>query len=293
MYLAEFDNHCGVDAWALNSVVTHAQSSKASIINNATFNRVSVLHQHFAHEPDAVYGPNGEIVLYYAAYNWSSKYPECECSDGSTNPNCNLPIGQFMNIMDISTEPYGFNGPWKRSVLFPEWTLDKDTTLAGVILKNGSFVGLMKDYHPDDDMTCWMHRVSASKYDDASTYVIHEPNERLFPQLVTGGTEDPFVYQDCDGYYHALFHNMSPQDDQTYCGGHAYSMDGVEWIYAGLAFGNTVEFTDGTKFTFPRRERPHLIMDDDGCTPLAVTSSVEYGGRYGDATYTLLQPIAG
>eukprot|EP01084_Bolivina_argentea_P253174 425192_1 len=26
MFLAEFDNHCGVDAWTINSVVTHAQS---------------------------------------------------------------------------------------------------------------------------------------------------------------------------------------------------------------------------------------------------------------------------
>ena len=189
MYLGEFDNHCGVRSWALNSVVTHAQSTKASIINNATFERVAVHHQHFAHEPDAIFGPNGEIVLYYAAYNWSSQYPECECSDGSTSP-CNQPLGQFINIMDISTEPYALNGPWKRSVLFQNWTLNKDTTLAGVILENGSFVGLIKDFHPEIPV-CEIHRVSSSDFTDGSKYIIHDPNayRGLFPQLVRGGTE--------------------------------------------------------------------------------------------------------
>ena len=103
---------------------------------------------------------------------------------------------------------------------------------------------------------------------------------------------DPFVYRDCDGGFHAIFHNMEPQDDETYCGGHAFSVDGVNWIYAGVTYSNTVEFTDGTTFTFGSRERPHLIFDDDGCTPVALTNGATYGGQYGDASYTLLQPIA-
>ena len=154
------------------------------------------------------------------------------------------------------------------------------------------FLGLMKDYHEEDDLTCWMHRVTSSDFTDASKYIMHDVNDRLFPQLVNGGTEDPFVYRDCNGYYHSIFHNMSPQDDQTYCGGHAYSEDGVTWIYAGVSYSNTVVFDDGTQETFPRRERPHLIFDDDGCTPIALTNGLNYGGKYGDATYTLLQPIA-
>eukprot|EP01084_Bolivina_argentea_P238248 400264_1 len=36
MYLAEFDNHCGVNSWAINSVITHAQSINAAIIKNST-----------------------------------------------------------------------------------------------------------------------------------------------------------------------------------------------------------------------------------------------------------------
>ena len=51
-------------------------------------------------------------------------------------------------------------------------------------------------------------------------------------------------------------------------GGHAFSEDGIQWTYSGVAWGdpntriqgNIVNFTDGTAFRFTRRERPHLIF---------------------------------
>ena len=85
---------------------------------------------------------------------------------------------------------------------------------------------------------------------------------------------------------------MSPDDLQQICGGHAYSENGVDWIYTGYAYNNIVEFTDGSSITYGRRERPHFIFDsDDKCTPIALTNGVQYGGEYGDATFTLLQPV--
>ena len=98
-----------------------------------------------------------------------------------------------------------------------------------------------------------------------------------------------YPYKDCDGRWHALFHNRSPDGYQTLCGAHAFSQDGVNWIYGGLAFDNTVEYTDGSKFTFIRRERPHLVFDiKDDCTPVLLSSSVTY---YKDASFTFVQPI--
>ena len=81
MYLAEFNNHCGVNSWTLNSVVTHAQSTKGL---NGPFKRVDVIHEHFAHEPDAIYGPNGEIVIYYSTFDYGNM-TECTCYDGICN----------------------------------------------------------------------------------------------------------------------------------------------------------------------------------------------------------------
>ena len=119
----------------------------------------------------------------------------------------------------------------------------------------------------------------------------------LFPYFPSsGGAEDMYLYQDCKGRFHALFHNMSPIDypdgkSETMAGSHAFSKDGINWQYGTVAFGNTISFTNGNNITFSRRERPHLIFDANhgGCTPIALTNGVEY---YKDATYTLLQPIA-
>merc|ERR1712176_1577070 len=133
-----------------------------------------------------------------------------------------------------------------------------------------------------------IHLVISDDWKDSDQYIIYDTI--LFPQLVWPETEDPFIYLHCNGMYHAIFHNMSPTI-QHIPGGHAYSMDGINWIYAGSIYGNTVQYTDGTNFIFSRRERPHFIFDIDDCTPIALTNGAQYGGQYGDATFTLLQPI--
>lgn len=281
MYLAEFDNHCGVNSWTINSVVTHAQSTEGY---NSPYKRVEVIHQHFAHEPDVTHGPNGEIVLYYSAYNFTG-VAECECEDGSTGPSCKLPPSEFINVMQYAERNH-FGGPWTRTVVFPTRpTTDIDTNLAGAILSNGTFIGFARDWSDGSRI----HLVLSDDWKNGTKYDMKSPE--LFPQLVPIKSEDPYLYRDCNGGFHAIFHNMSPDDIQMLCGGHAYSMDGINWIYGGSSFGNTVQFTDGTSFTFTRRERPHFIFADDGCTPIALTNGAEYGGQYGDATYTLLQPI--
>eukprot|EP01084_Bolivina_argentea_P171013 296292_1 len=281
MYLSQFDNHCGVDSWSLNSVLIHAQSTAGF---NSAYKPIETLHSNFAHEPDVIEGPNGEIVLYYSAFNYSD-IKECECSDGSTNPSCKVPPAQFINIMQYA-EQNNLSGPWKRSVIFPDRsTNDIDTNLAGIILSNGTFIGMMRIWTDGSEI----HLVTSNDWKNGSQYQINE--NKLFPQLVPLLTEDPFIYRDCNNYLHAIFHNMSPDVLPIVCGAHAYSVDGITWIYRGISYENTVEFVDGTSFTFSRRERPHFIFADDKCTPIALTNGVQYGGEYGDGTYTLLQPI--
>ena len=79
MYLSEFHNHCGVHSWTLNSIVTHAQSTNGL---DGPFKRVDVIHENFAHEPDATMEPNGEYVIYYSTFNYSgTNYSEqCMCN---------------------------------------------------------------------------------------------------------------------------------------------------------------------------------------------------------------------
>lgn len=73
---------------------------------------------------------------------------------------------------------------------------------------------------------------------------------------------------------------------------------GVAWGNAQHPRGNTVAFTDGTNFSFTRRERPHLVFNHEGA-PALLTNAAQYGhgklpgtiGDNGDASYTMVQPI--
>jgi len=103
--------------------------------------------------------------------------------------------------------------------------------------------------------------------------------------------EDPFLYYDAKGRYHAIVHNMNPHETR-YCGAHAFSADGVNWTYGGLAYNNTVTFLDGEEMVPTRRERPHLIFDKDKTTILGLSTSASGFGQYGDGTFTLVQPVA-
>ena len=109
---------------------------------------------------------------------------------------------------------------------------------------------------------------------------------------------DPCIWIDCDGHYHALFHNLQT-DGQMFnniVGAHAFSEDGINWIWGGYSYNGDVEFNDGSKLSFQSLERPHIVLDGkDGCTPVGLTNGAFPGdgndGYVNDQVYTLLQPL--
>ena len=125
----------------------------------------------------------------------------------------------------------------------------------------------------------------------------------LFPNttvLPADGVEDPFVYVDEDGVFHAVFHNQIENDDERLSGGHAFSVDGIAWTFTGTSWSNKVAFADGSgAYTFSRRERPHLVFGDAAHPHriTALTTGVQYGAgspvyaKGQDACFTLLQPV--
>ena len=167
----------------------------------------------------------------------------------------------------------------------------------GIIFPNGTVFGFSREGLPGRGST--LYHVKASQWNDTSTYYVEEFNNTLFPQLVNPGEEDPMIYQDGDGYFHLILHNTIPDfgggDNEFYTGAHASSMDGYEWIFFGYAYDNNVTFDDGTYFVFGPLQRPHLIFDKDGVTPIAITNAALAvpGGNVAnnDRAYTLLRPI--
>ena len=85
------------------------------------------------------------------------------------------------------------------------------------------------------------------------------------------GSFSPYLWRDAAGHFHCLFHSFdkpgrgsSKTVDQLYFpGSHAYSTNGYTWQYSGSAYSNLVEFTDGSTEAMKRRERPHLVLEQN------------------------------
>lgn len=293
MWAAEIINHCGINAWTRNSRIIHAISKTPG----GLYERKNEIKHVFAHEPSVTRAPDGTYVMYYTAFLNSVKLPPCNCSDGSTPKDCT--DGTYSKDPSFMATAQSIEGPWSIGKLVPladcnSTFCQHDMNLAGVILPNGSFVGMVKVHGTPvgaKHALSEIHQVTARDWRDSNGYV-QAPNDEsgnLFPKITSGGLEDPEIYQDANGYYHALFH----LEKGTFSGGHACSMDGVHWKYTGVAYNTTVHFRDGTITTFDRRERPHIIFADSKRPhiPTHLTNGVVYGMSNGDASYTLVQPI--
>jgi len=129
--------------------------------------------------------------------------------------------------------------------------------------------------------------------------------------------EDPFMYQDQNGNFHAIFHFLGPNGGFS-CrkvlgkwkgcdiGSHAYSPNGLSnWTFSKtIAYNATVQWTDGSSTTMSRRERPQLVLKDglpaflsNGVSENAPPPSPTPAGQstpkvVHDASFTLIVPIA-
>lgn len=300
-WASELREGCGINSWESNSQIVHLVSDSPL----GPFERRGVLWPAFAHEPDVTRAPNGTWVMLYSGYALNASQLSAllctGCADGTTpppgTPTCPFQRGQPQNLSHpfrqmLATAP-GPDGPW-RSAEIPQLSMPWDWNTALTILPDDSAIGLIRG-----GMT-W----HADKYFEPATWraVGGVPEG---PQLdAFGGVEDPTLWIDEHGTAHMLAHAFRP-----FFGAHAFSpptdwprnwTDGasMNWTFTGVAYGNAVSFTDGSNFSFSRRERPHLVWDKDqaGVTALALSNGVQYLGQLdepnADATLTLVQPLS-
>jgi|EP01046_Picozoa_sp_COSAG06_P020853 hypothetical protein len=324
---AEMTSHCGINSWERNSQVVHATSATPA----GSYTRLGVVWPVFASEPSVALGPDGEAVMW-----WSMSHPgagppggdECTvgCTDGQTVPSCNSNYtrGQtFTTYVSWTTDDAWT--VWSKPLVIQEGTVtSQDTNMASVVLGNGSVVGLWRSKQFGG-----IHRVTAGHYREPASYNWHETGAALFKEAAHPlAPEDPFVWtttaetdhpfaadgtsgqQQQQQHFHALFHHRScsaPWVNRSIgyatvdCGGLAYSEDGVSWHYAdtaGTAYQPLVEWQEEREppYHFMRRERPHLVFDEEGQIA-ALSNGVVYdwaGQRHDgmhDASYSLMQPV--
>ena len=71
--------------------------------------------------------------------------------------------------------------------------------------------------------------------------------------------------------FNALPYKCVPKFQQ---GGHAWSSDGIYWSKPRIgAFDTTIQFADGSSMKCERRERPQMVVGNDG-KPIAMVSAL-------------------
>jgi hypothetical protein len=103
--------------------------------------------------------------------------------------------------------------------------------------------------------------------------------------------EDPFLWQDRRGHYHALLHANTWVDSRgvvhsvaLHAGRHAYSVNGVEWTYSRTPpYTGTIQWNNGSSCSLSRMERPYLLFDAKTGAPTHLINGVQ---RYSADEYT-------
>ena len=259
----------------------------------------------FAHEPDVVLGPQGQLVMVLSAYGLpNASAAHCTaCADGVSlaldsktgcGPNRTHAFPQLLAISP------GFGRPFGKPVeIVSPVSIPWDWNLAIAINPDGSAIGVVRELIP------WV----AADFSNASSWrpTNVPPGGGLGPPLPDSNVEDPFVYRDRRGVLHAVMHSQEINDPVLrlpFCGGHAYSVDGgASWHYTGVAYSNVANYSDGSWQAFERRERPHLLFAADGVTIIALSNGVQYAAPPGvtctvagspstcDPIFTLVQPV--
>ena len=220
MWASEMMEGCGIEAWRSNSRIVHATSS-----DGIRFTRRGVVFPRFAHEPTVARAPTGEWVMWFTGDPEGVPPPPLckQCVDGNTLANTSCATGYTINgptYLSWAASPYG---PWSTPQrLFAAQANDTnlDTNLAASILANGSVVGIGRTGGAPTGIIA--HLVTATDWRDPTSYV-GRWDEVLFPNttvLPYAGVEDPYVWVDRKGIYHAIFHSQIEDDDERLCGGH-------------------------------------------------------------------------
>ena len=290
MYAAEMADWCGINAWRPNSILIHAISDTY----NGKYTKTDEIALVWTHEPTACVGPNGEYVVYavHSPYpnGGNSDISPCQgCANGATL-DCDIqlttgpPNPKTYTQMKYTSISNGSSGYSDWMIIPTQDENGQDSCLACYIYPNGSLIALFEgDFDNGEDM----YIQYATNWKDNTTYTFY--HAKIPTGLIV---EDPYIWQDKNGILHAIFHN---DGWDTPFGYHAYSTDNGR-VWKGYdqsitAYDDLTYYDDGDIAEFVRVERPHIIMDDDGYTPIALTNSAKLGGKYLDYSFTLLRPI--
>lgn len=288
MFVAEMANGCGMRTWSLNSQIVHATAASPL----GPYQRREVVATPFAHNPTVVRAPDGTYVMYQIGCGAGHK-PECpanNCSNGATGhafANGTYPSGNWKcpasggaetvdcgPVWTPDTTPTSAHILYASSLDGPWQSIDANLTDVGIPPRMGKWgIDNPAPYFFPNGSVLLLGRCEWNTVGSITAESWRGPyrmgREIGDVSVVDGVAEDPFIWRDMRGNFHALFHggkqSFQPGATNHATGAHGFSEDGVEWTYSPIpAFGTNITTADGKIHSYARRERPHLIFNRAG-----------------------------
>eukprot|EP00937_MAST-01D_sp_MAST-1D-sp2_P004325 g4325.t1 len=301
MAAAEMAGGCSLGQWLTNSQVVLAVADDVT----GPYSKVGVAIAPWAHNPQIVRAHDGTFLIFALGNGSTTPNPHGEpvqCArragvahvppprhrlEGSTGTRPRRAPSQGQNKNKNKNQTVGFvlhysdspKGPWAALPV----TLDDFQAGDNMDNWNPAPVAL-----PDGRVRIMVHTDPAPW---AGEVVYEAPHWRGPYKRLTGDVmaycshcqEDPFMWVDRRGRWHALLHKMfddggyAPSSDPVpspgWPGGHIYSRDGLLWSRQQRAYSTNITMLDGTVLVTRRRERPKLVFDSDG-VPTHLTNGV-------------------
>eukprot|EP00040_Diaphanoeca_grandis_P004362 m.28339 g.28339 ORF g.28339 m.28339 type:complete len:412 (-) comp15902_c0_seq1:204-1439(-) len=278
LFVTEIADHCGLSEWQRMSTVVRASASSPE----GPYTREALVIPPQAHNPYYVQDPITKTHLIF--HIGGGDNPESSdnpfwhnCTNGTTPNNSDRDTHQLDRTqrpaLPTETEPITYSEqPYvhSSSSLTGNFTRINFTLPAGAksvsygsdnpapyIFENGTVLMLSRKYNGTKDAhgnyykphdTIWVVRAQSFK----GPYELVGP---AFPNE-TFNEEDPCLWRDHRGNFHALFH---------FTRGHAWSADGLDWHWGGGVAAWEVAFSDGR--SIKDTERPRVWINPDSGFP--------------------------
>lgn len=286
MWHSEIAGNCTLKQWRTTSQIRHATASSA--IGPWTPQEVVVTPE--AHNPQVARLKDDTLILFDSYGGYDSHWQPCKHTGPHEqghraalhvegNPPCNNAGPGNLTIHVLLPVP---NPTWqRRSVPIDYPCRSCNLTPSPVVVNNTVYVML----HCDPDDTHHICDLTMVKATDPINGPYERVNDRVWDSSeAPGHPEDPGMWVDKRGNWHALLHN-GPH------GLHLWSSDGGKTFHTTnkepypFTVNVTVDFSS-KPVTLGRRERPVMFLDKNGL-PYALVTSAEGEGP----TFTLVQMI--
>lgn len=300
MAVSEFAGGCGLSTWRCNSQIALARSSDPM----GPFTKLGVAVDPWAHNAAIVALPDGGMAIFalgdgYSCAPGSLGKPTTNCTGGGhcqggcTRPDAGAAATGVDGGRSAVFRLHYATSPQEAVAKFPwdyinvtldnyTWAFPGNWNPAPTLLQNGSLRVMAHDSWRSMAGTAIFQSDGVSNYKGPFRLITDDQAQASWVGS-TRGTEDNFYWQDSHGNHHVLYHWLA---GRSWCGGHSWSPDGLRWSNVSKSYNGSVLLSAGAGHLACNRQRPKLLIDNEG-TPTHLYSGC--GTRGG--TYTVVAPL--